>query len=40
MGKNLFVEFGDHNLILGVGEYDDELNFKVLEKDIYIEKRL
>ena len=33
-GKNLFVEFGDHNLILGVGEYDDELNFKVLEKDI------
>ena len=32
--KNLYIEFGDHNLTLGVGEYDDELNFKVLEKDV------
>ena len=32
--KKLFIEFGDHNLTLAVGEYDSELNFKVLEKDI------
>ena len=32
--KNLYIEFGDHNLTLAVGEYDDELNFKILEKNI------
>ena len=32
--KNLYIEFGEHNLTLAVGEYDDELNFKVLEKDV------
>ena len=32
--KNLYIEFGEHNLTLAAGEYDDELNFKVLEKDI------
>ena len=32
--KSLFIEFGDYKLTLGVGEYDNELNFKILEKDI------
>ena len=32
--KNLYIEFGEQNLTLAVGEYDDELNFKVLEKDV------
>ncbi len=32
--KSLYIEFGEHNLTLAVGEYDDELNFKVLEKDV------
>ena len=31
--KNLYIEFGEHNLTLAVGEYDEEFNFKVLEKD-------
>ncbi len=33
--KNLFIELRDNDLTLGVGEYDDELNFKVLEKEIF-----
>ena len=32
--KSLFIEFDDNSFTLVVGEYDDELNFKVLEKDI------
>ena len=33
--KNLYIEFGENNLTLAVGEYDDELNFKVLEKEVF-----
>ena len=33
--KKLFIEIGKENLILGVGKYDDELNFKVIEKNIF-----
>ena len=32
--KNLFIEINDRNFILAVGTYDDELNFKIIEKEI------
>ena len=33
--KNLFVEINDNNILVAVGEYDDELNFKIVEKEIF-----
>ena len=33
--KNLFVEIGDENFLVASGEYDDELNFKIIEKEIF-----
>ncbi len=33
--NNLFLEFNDENLFVVVGEYDDELNFKIIEKEIF-----
>ncbi len=33
--KNLFVEINDDNFFVAVGEYDDELNFKIVEKEIF-----
>tara|TARA_B100001093_G_scaffold508025_1_gene569474 strand:+ start:1326 stop:2519 length:1194 start_codon:yes stop_codon:yes gene_type:complete len=32
--KNLFIEVNDKNFILAVGIYDDQLNFKIVEKEI------
>ena len=32
--KNLFVELNNDNFLIAVGEYDEELNFKILEKEI------
>ena len=31
--KNLFIEIRDKDFIILAGEYDEELNFKVLEKE-------
>ena len=31
--KNLFIEVNDKNFILAVGMYDDQLNFKIIEKE-------
>ncbi len=31
--KNLFVDINDDNFLVCVGEYDDELNFSILEKE-------
>ena len=31
--KNLFIEINDENLLIAVGEYDDELNFKIIDKE-------
>lgn len=33
--KNLFVEINDDNFIVAVGEYDEELNFKILDHEIF-----
>ncbi len=33
--KNLFVEINDENFLIAIGEYDDELNFKIIEKEIF-----
>ena len=33
--KNLFVEINDDNLLVAVGEHDDELNFKITKKEIF-----
>ena len=33
--KNLFIEINDDNLLFAVGEYDDELNFKIIEKESF-----
>jgi len=33
--KNLFVEINDTNILVAIGEYDDELNFKIVEKEIF-----
>ena len=31
--KNLFIEISDRNFLIAVGEYDDELNFEILDKE-------
>jgi len=31
--KNLFIEINDENLLIAVGEHDDELNFKIIDKE-------
>ena len=33
--KNLFIELNNDNLLAAVGAYDEELNFKILEKEIF-----
>ncbi len=33
--KNLFVEISDENFLIAIGEHDDELNFKIIEKEIF-----
>ena len=33
--NNLFVEINNDNILIAVGEYDEELNFKILEKEIF-----
>ena len=33
--KNLFIEINDDNLLFAVGEHDDELNFKIIEKESF-----
>ena len=33
--KNLFIEINDDDLLFAVGEYDDELNFKIIEKESF-----
>ena len=33
--KNLFIELKDDNLLAAAGAYDEELNFKILEKEIF-----
>jgi len=33
--KNLFLEINDENFLIAVGEHDDELNFKIIEKEIF-----
>ncbi len=33
--KNLFVEINDKCFLVAVGEYDDELNFKITEKEVF-----
>ena len=33
--KNLFVEIGDENFLVA-SEYDDELNFKIIEKKFFL----
>ncbi len=34
--KNLFVEINNDKLLVAVGEYDEELNFKILDKKIFL----
>ena len=33
--KNLYLEINDQSFLLAIGEYDDELNFKIIEYDFY-----
>ncbi len=33
--KNLFIEINDDYFLIAVGEYDEELNFKIIEKEIF-----
>ncbi len=33
--KNLFVEINDNNFLVAIGEHDDELNFKIIDKEIF-----
>ena len=33
--KNLYLEINDQNFLLAIGEHDDELNFKILEHELY-----
>ena len=33
--NNLFVEVNDKCFLVAVGEYDDELNFKITEKEVF-----
>ena len=32
--KKSFVELNNDNFLIAVGEYDEELNFKIFEKEI------
>ena len=34
--KNLFIEINDENFIVAAGEYDDDLNFNIIEKEIFL----
>ncbi len=34
--KNLFLEINNNNFIVAVGEYDEELNFKIIDKEIIL----
>ncbi len=34
--KNLFLEINNDNFIVAVGEYDEELNFKIIDKEIFL----
>ncbi len=34
--KNLFIEFNNRNILIAVGEYDEELNFQILDKEIHL----
>ncbi len=33
--KNLYIEINDNSFLVAIGEYDDELNFKILENELY-----
>ena len=33
--KNLYIEINDNSFLVAIGEYDDELNFKILEHELY-----
>ncbi len=34
--KNLFIELNNKNILVAVGEYDEELNFQILDKEIHL----
>ncbi len=33
--KNLYLEINNENFVFAIGEYDDELNFKILDHELY-----
>ena len=33
--KNLYIEINDKSFLVAIGEYDDELNFKIIEHELY-----
>ena len=33
--KNLYLEINNESFLVAIGEYDDELNFKILNREIY-----
>ena len=33
--KNLYLEINNESLIVAIGEYDDELNFKILDHELF-----
>ena len=33
--KNLYLEINNESFLVATGEYDDELNFKILDHEIY-----
>ncbi len=33
--KNLFLEINDENFLVAIGEHDDELNFKIIEHELF-----
>ena len=33
--KNLYLEINNESFLVAIGEYDDELNFKILDREIY-----
>ena len=33
--KNLYIEINDKSFLIAIGEYDDELNFKIIEHESY-----
>ena len=33
--KNLYIEINDESFLVAIGEHDDELNFKILEHELY-----